>query len=319
MNAQKFKLIPVLGALLGLQLLLALVLSLAGSDADFQDEQSTLIPADLAAVDRIRIEDGIDNGVTLQKSDQEWQVAEVFSFPTDNEQMEKLLQSLSGLRLSWPVGTSREAAQRFKVASDAFERKVVLYRQDEAVAELLIGTTAAFRKSHVRLADSDEIHVGDLNTYEVYARPEEWIDKNILRHDPAEITSIRLPGMSLQRGEEGLVVNDLKNNQQTNADQAEALLGKIANLRIQEVLGTEAKPVYGQNKPTHTIGLTRNDGATIDYTISQPQDKSYYVLKSSARPEYFKIPTYTLDPIFNTKRDQLVEAKQPEAGENRAS
>jgi hypothetical protein len=317
MNMQKLKLIPVLSALLVFQLLLALVLGLSSGVSVSTEEQSTLLPADIAAVDRIKIEDNIKNSVTLQKGAQEWLVSEL-SFPATREDVDKLLEFLTAARPGWPVATTDEAAERFKVAPEAYERKLVLYKQEEAVAELYVGTAAAFRKSHVRLGGEKEIHVGEVNTYEIYSTPTEWINKSILQRDPADITTVRLPGLSLQRDEQGLNINGLKSNQQTNTEQAEALLGKIAQLKIQEVLGTEARPEYRQNKPTHTIGLGLKDGNSINYTISQPEDKSYYILKSSARPEYFKIPTYTLNPIFDTERDQLVEAKQ-QSTENNAS
>lgn len=317
MNSQKFKLIPVLGGLLAFQLLLALVLGLSSGSTDTQ-EPSALIPADIATIDRIRIEDGADSVVTLQKNaQQQWQVSEA-AFPVDDERMTELLEFLSGLQTGWPAGATDSAAERFKVAQESFERKLTLYKQEESIAELFIGTAAAFRKSHVRLGGDNEIHVGEINAYEIYSRPGEWINKGILQQEPSEIAAIRLPEMSLQRDEQGLNINGLKNNQQTNADQAEGLLNKIIQLQIQEILGTEAKPEYRQNKPSHTIGLTLKDGSTIDYTISHPEDKSYYILKSSTRPEYFKVPTYTLDPIFETTRDQLVEAKQ-QTNENNAS
>lgn len=319
MNAQKSKLIPVLGGLLALQLLLALALGLSNGASTEAEEQSALIPVDIATIDRIRIEDNVNNAVTLQKSGDQWQVSAASAFPVDDERLQKLMEALSIERPGWPVATSDEAAKRFKVAPEAFERKLVLYKQEEAVAELFAGTAAAFRKSHVRLGSEDEVHVGDFNTYEIFSRPEEWIEKEILHQDPSKIASIHLPGLTLQRGDTGLNINGLKNDQQTNAEQAEALLKKIAELRIQDVLGTEAKPDYRQDKPSHTISLTLQDGSNIEYTISQPKEADYYVLKSSARPEYFKVPTYTLDPIFDTKRDQLVEAKKPQAEENKAS
>lgn len=319
MNAQKFKLIPVLGALLAAQLLLALVLGLAGRDSGVNEEQSALVAADIGSIDRIEIEDSTDNVVNLHKKDQQWQVSEAGSFPADDERIQKLLEAVSDLKAGWPVGTTSAAAERFRVTPESFERKLVLYQQDQAVAELLAGNAASFKKTYVRLNGEDEIYVGDFNAYELYSRPDEWIEKEILQQDPAEIASVRMQGLSLQRDEKGLHISDLKSDQQTNAEQAEALLNKIVNLKIQDVLGTEAKPDFGQNKPSHTISLTLKDGSTIDYTVSQPKDQNYYVLKSSARPEYFKIPTYTLDPIFNTKREQLVEAKKPETEENKAS
>jgi hypothetical protein len=318
MNSQKLQLIPVLGGLLALQLLLALALNLGDNDSTGIQDQSALIP-DAAAIDRIHIEDAANNAVTLQKNgEQQWQVAEK-SFPVDDERIKELLKFLSEAHSGWPAGTTDDAAERFKVAPEAFERKLVLYKGEESIAELFVGTAAAFRKSHVRLGGDNEIHVGEVNTYEIYSTSDEWVDKGILRQDTSKITAVRLPGLTLERNEQGLNINGLKNSQQTNVEQAEALLQKIAQLRIQEVLGTEAKPAYRQNKPSHTIGLTLEDGTSIDYTISLPEDTSHYILKSSTRPEYFKVPTYTLDPIFDTKREQLVEAKKPQAEENKAS
>ncbi|HEX5056206.1 MAG TPA: DUF4340 domain-containing protein [Gammaproteobacteria bacterium] len=318
MNKQKIKLIPALSGLLAVQLLLALVLGLSGHISG-DGAQSPLISADIGTIDKIRIEDGAGGVTILQKVDQQWRIPDVSSFPADDEKIRNLLDALSGLRTGWPAGTTDAAAKRFKVAADGFERKLVLYKQDQAVAQIYAGNAAAFKKTYVRLDGSDDIFVGEINAYELFARPDEWIEREILQQDPAKIASIRLPGLSLQRDDQGLRISDLKANQQTVTDQAEALLGKIANLKIQEVLGTEAKPDFGQSQPTHSIGLTLKDGSTIEYTISQPKDKGYYVLKSSSRPEYFKVPTYTLDPIFDTKREQLVEAKPPQADANKAS
>ena len=58
MNAHKLKLIPVLSALLVLQLLLALVLGLSNGVSVSTEEPSNLIPADISTVDRMKIEGG---------------------------------------------------------------------------------------------------------------------------------------------------------------------------------------------------------------------------------------------------------------------
>ena len=64
------------------------------------------------------------------------------------------------------------------------------------------------------------------------------------------------------------------------------------------MLGTEAKPEYGLDKPALTLSVTRKGGEKLEYRLGPTGKEGYAVLKSSARPEYFRVPGYTADALI---------------------
>lgn len=304
------QLIPVLSGLLVLQLLVALGINSGGSDYSAAGDDQPLVEVDPGAVDKISIEDGKDK-VELARLEGHWQVAGL-DFPADSDSVSKLLNSLSSLEKGWPVATSDDAAERFKVTKDSFERRIVLSQGDKSLVELYIGTSPTYRKVHARLAGDKNIRSVEFNTFDATARTDEWIDKTILNRDIADITRAELPGITLVRRDDKIVVDGLNDAQETNAEKAESLLKKVANLKIQSVLSKDDEDAKVLEKPEKTFKLQLKDGKEISYAFSQPKDKHYYVLKSSEQPFYFKVGTYTINPILQTERETLVQAKQPE-------
>ncbi len=98
-----------------------------------------------------------------------------------------------------------------------------------------------------------------------------------------------------------------------NSPQTRALLGKLTGLRIQSLLGTEAKPEYRQDKPAFEVKMMREGGEVLRYRFSKPEDGSYYVLKRSDLDYYFKVADYMVDPVTETTREKLVQARTGEA------
>src|SRR5690606_5864661 len=111
-------LIPVLAGLLILQIVLAAGVHLGSDDYRVADDGERLLAVTADAVDGVRIEDG-ENSVELQKQGDRWQVT-ALDFPADDERVSQLLDKLAGLEKGWPVATSDEAAERFKVSEDDF-------------------------------------------------------------------------------------------------------------------------------------------------------------------------------------------------------
>jgi hypothetical protein len=80
-------------------------------------------------------------------------------------------------------------------------------------------------------------------------------------------------------------------------------------LRVGAELGTEAIPEYGLDKPALTLGVTRKGGEQLEYRLGPTGKEGDAVLKSSARPEYFRVPGYTADALIKAAgRTQLVQA-----------
>lgn len=301
------KLIPILAGLLALQLLVAAGFNLGDSGYEPAPENLALAEIDPGAIDNIRIEDR-ENSVELVRLDDHWQVSKL-EFPANDESVNKLLTTLSTLDMGLPVATTGEAAERFKVTEDNFERRIVLSDADKVVAELYIGGAPALRKVHARLGGDNNIHNVEFNTFDARATADDWIDKEILKRDLADITRAELPIATLVRQDGGIVIEGLKETQQTNTEEAESLLKKVADLEIQSVLG---KSLEDPGKAVNAIKLKLKDGQEVRYDITKPEDEHYYVLKSSDQPFYFKVATYKLNPIFEAEREKLVQAKEPE-------
>ncbi len=302
----------ILGGLLAAQLVLAVVLNLTGEDFGTLQAEQKLLSFNEQAVDGLRIEDGTDS-VVLKKQDGRWLLPEIGNFPASQANVQRLLNKLAALQRGWPVAQTRSAARRFTVDEDRFERKLVLIADDDTETTLFVGASRGFRKVYVRPGDGNEVFAVEFNTWEANATDDDWIDKEILTLEENDVARIEMPGFILQREDGMLQVADLGEREQTNGEASSALLGKLAGLRIQSLLGTEAKPEYRQDEPTLEVEMTRNDGEVLSYRFSQPEDASYYVLKRSDLDVYFKVAEYTVIPVKDSTREKLVQPRTEEA------
>jgi hypothetical protein len=223
------------------------------------------------------------------------------------------LDSLAGLRQGWPVATTSAAVRRFKVADDEFQTRITLLQEDQTLARLFLGTSPGFRKVHVRPADEDAVFAVAFNSWEASAEADDWIDKEILNLDPDGVRQVELPGVVLQRQEDGLQVTELGDQERTNGEEADSLLSKLTGLRVQSLLGTRAEPAYRLDTPDLEIELEREQGEPLVYRFSKPEAESYYVLKRSDLDYYFKVPEFSVKPILEMDRQMLVlsESKEP--------
>ncbi len=307
----------ILSGLLAVQLVLAVVLNLTGEEyGTFQSEEK-LLSFNRQTVDSLWIEDGTDS-VVLKKQEGKWLLPESGDFPASQRDVERLMNQLAALEKGWPVAKTRGAARRFTVDEEQFERKLVLLSDNTIQATLYVGSSPGFRKVYVRPGDGDEIFTVDFNTWEADAKTDDWIDKDILTLDESNVERVEMLGITLQREDGKLQVADLGQKEQTNGEESRALLGKLTGLRIQSLLGTEAKPEYRQDKPALEVKMTRKGGEVLGYRFSRPEDASFYVLKRSDLDYYFKVAEYTVDPVKETTREKLVQVRTEEASSESA-
>lgn len=289
----------ILSGVLAAQLLLAGVLNLTGEEYGVFQAEEKLLSFDRQAVSGLRIEDGTDS-VVLKKQEGQWLLPESGDFPASQSSVQRLLDKLITLKKGWPVATTRSAARRFNVDKEQFERKLVLLSGDEAQATLYVGSSPGFRKVYVRPEDGDEVFAVDFNTWEAEANADSWIDKDILKLDDRLVERIEMPGLVLRREGNMLLVADLSEEEQNNEDGSHVLLDKLVQLRIQSLLGAEAKPEYRQDAPSLEIRVTYKDGEVLHYRFSKPEDATDYVLKRSDLDYYFTVADYTVNAIKET-------------------
>ena len=306
------KWIFILSGLLAMQLVLAVAVNLTREDLGAFQGEEKLLSFDEKELDGLRIEDGTVS-VVLKKHEDKWRLPESGDFPASQSDVERLLDKLTTLEKGWPVAKTRSAARRFKVDEEQFERKLVLLSGDDTQATLYVGSSPGFRKVYVRPGDGDEVFAVGFNTWDAEAKADDWIDKDVLTLDESDVERVEVPGVTLQREHGKLQVADLGEKEQTNVEESRALLGKLTGLRIQSLLGTEAKPEYRQDEPALEVKMTRKGGEILSYRFSKPEDAAYYVLKRSDLDYYLKVAEYTVNPVKETTREKLVQARTEEA------
>ncbi len=303
------KTITILSTLLILQLGMAAALRLERPSHEAFQAREPLLTFNASAVDAITISSDDGTALSLRQQDGAWRLPALGGFPADAAAVQRLLAKLAALKQGWPVATTTAAAQRFKVAEDDFERKIVLSHGDQTLAELYVGTSPGLRKVHVRRPGQQAIYAVAFNTFDAPLKSEDWIDKHIAQVGQDKLQRIELPTFTLVHEADGWRLADLKQNEDMLQDETGKLVGQVTTITITSVL-TKAPPRIGKPVLQYTLALNSGDRQT--FSFYQAGDEGY-LLKTSRRQEYFKVPAFYVDNIKDSSRDKLVKKKK-EAG-----
>ena len=338
------KTIRILAIVLVAQLLLAVGMSLTGPNLAAAHPDTPLFTLGDRPVDHLTIEGPDGARVVLAKQGEGWVLPDNGGYPADQTRVDTLLGRLEGLQRGLPVATTPGALKRFKVSDDSFERRVLLAHGDDTLATLYLGSSPGMHHVHARSSKDDAVYAVDFAVYEAPDKAADWEDKSVLQFPQDSLETIDVAGLTLHRlpaaaavkgadksGADGegkpavtaaWQVDGAGQGEVVNPAGAQDLAGKLAQLRIGAVLGTEAKPDYGLDKPALTLDVTRKGGEqSSTYRLGPTGKEGYAVLKSSARPEYFRVPGYTADALIKAAgRTQLVQAAPaPAAAANDAA
>jgi Domain of unknown function (DUF4340) len=325
------KTIRILSIVLVAQLLLAVGMSLTGPNLVAAHPNTPLFTLGDQPVDHLTIEGPDGARIVLAKQGEGWVLPDNGGYPADKTRVDTLLSRLKGLQRGLPVATTSGALKRFKVSDESFERRVLLAHGDDTLATLYLGSSPGMHHVHARSGKDDAVYAVDFAVYEAPDKAADWEDRTILQFPQDSLETIDVAGLTLHRlpvaaadtgadtsGANGegkpaaaatWQVAAAGQGEVVNPAGAQDLAGKLAQLRIGAVLGTEVKPDYGLDKPALTLSVTRKGGEQLAYRLGPTGKEGYAVLKSSARPEYFRIPGYTADALIKAAgRAQLVQA-----------
>lgn len=278
------------------------------------------------AVDELRLEDGEGRKVLLKKDKEQWLLPELASFPADSFRVQGLVDRLAGLQRGWPEATTPEAATRFKVAADRFERKLTLRGNGADLGVLYFGSSPGLRKIYLRADGSQDIEALAMDQHDLEVQPDRWIDTRALALKPEQVVRVELPGLTLERVEEGLLPVDMTAEEEIVKDRRDALIKRLAGLTIYSVLGAQNKPEYGLESPVLRYAVLLKDGERIEYLFGRPleaegkeaqgqlPETSMPVLKVSGRDQLFRVEGWQVEELVRTDRAALVRPKaQPQA------
>lgn len=297
-----------LAAVLGFQLALALVLWSFSSDHTAFRAKDPLLAFDPAKVDRIEIAENGASSVALVKEDGKWTIPAFASFPADGAKVTGFLTKLNALKKGWPVASSAEAAKRFKVAGDAYERKIVLKSGGNAIGEILLGTSPAFKQISARAGDDSHVYSVAFAEYEAGTRGDDWMDRTLLNIPQDQIVSIATGDVTLERKDGKFVLSGLVEGQKPDETAIYRLVGALTYPVFDSVVGKGAEALAKVNEPNIEVTVKRTSGAPIVLKYKKEAAGGAYVFASSATGFLFRASEAAIEPIAKAKHDALIEA-----------
>jgi hypothetical protein len=307
-----------LAALLAVQIGLALWLHARGTQSAPARHDAPLLGFTPAEVDRVRIERAGAPPVTLERAGGGWRIASLDGFPAATGRVDGLLDRLAGLKRGLPVATSAEAQGRFKVA-DSDPGRVTLGKGDRDLAVLHLGEAAGLRRQYARPAGEKAVYEAELTPTDLPAKADDWADRALLRRDERDVQRLEIPGITLERGEDGWRLADQAPGEVLDQTAAEELVRRLRDLSFTGVLGLEAKAEFGQDAPVLEAHLGLASGDTPVYRLSRPaqasgegQGPGGLVLKVSDQPWYLKVADWAVEPLLKATRAGLLVQPEPQ-------
>lgn len=284
--------IIALSALLGLQVALAAGLHLwsGGLAAPTPGAPLLAFAPDTVARMTITAEDG--QAVTLARRGGAWVLPGQEDFPADGDKVETLLADLTKARQGPPIATSGAAPERFRVAADAFARKLVFAGTDGPLATLYVGTAQGARQVHVRREDQDAVYRIGFSAWRAPADADSWLDTALLEVAPDAITALAWNGLRVERRDAAPDTTAESRWRLAGAEDGtlsdevvEPLIDRLARLRITGLVAEDERARFDGVTPVLTMTIALGD-AERRYTILKAGEESpTYAIRSTTRPE----------------------------------
>lgn len=299
-----------LGALLVLQLLAAFLLGVGKQEMGPAASEGPLLDFESEQVTGIRVQAPDGEPVRVTKTADGWIISSLADLPAAEHKVATLLAKLEGLRKGVPVATSEAALERFKVADQAFERKLVLERDKASPAILYLGDSPGFRRLFVRAAGDGAVYEVELGLFDAPDRPDNWSDRTLLHLDPETIRQLIFAGSTLERTDDGWRLTDLAAGEEPNEQAIQDRVRALTNIDFLGVLAGEERPATDPEATPIELEAVLTDGETIRYRITKPAEGDDYLLEASNRPQGFTLAGYAVEDLTDLQRTDLL--KKPE-------
>ncbi|MCU0833933.1 MAG: DUF4340 domain-containing protein [Chromatiaceae bacterium] len=294
----------VLGGLLVAQLALALLLALRGADLGPAAAQGALLEFTREAVSEILVSGPEGDEVELVRTDGAWRLPALGDFPAAPFKVEGLLDKIAAAERRLPVATTPEALARFRVADDAFERRVRLAANGRELGVLYLGDSPGFRRLFVRAGGEQAVHEAEIGLFDAPSAASDWADHTALHLDEDAIQRIELPDLTLERAGQGWRLADPAPGEALDQAAAARAVRQIANLSVTAVLGAEDPDDYGLDAPALHFRVALASGELIEYQVSRTEPP--IVLAVSGRPQRFELADYTGRDLAELTRGSLL-------------
>lgn len=312
-----------LAALLGVQLVLAGALAAWSARSAIAPSPAPLLAFDRDKIDRVTIEGPDKLRTDLARHGDHWLVTQAGNFAADATLVARLLGRLAALKPGPAVATSREAAERFKVADASYERRIAVGAGSQSLGTVLLGNSLGAHQTFARKAGGHDIVAVDLPTYDAPAKPDDWLDKAVLQVPRGELASIGVAGLELihrlqppagagakpaaasaasapgTTAAPAWRAEGLGNGERLDPAAADKLAGALADLRFNALRGRDEAARKDLTTPELTLRVQRRGAQPVDYRLYKLPGGDDHALVVSSRPETFTLASWQARPLID--------------------
>jgi hypothetical protein len=299
------KMIFLLAVMLAGQVLITAMLLSENNTGAAREPQAAWLTIDFEQLDKWVIEGPDGNEIVLQRQGQTWLLPQYFNYPLMMGRLNSLIGKLKDSKAAWPKATTPEAAQRFKLAPDNFERKLSFYRQGQLVETLYLGSSPGLRKVYARKAEQNEVYAIALSVFDAPIKAGDWFDFGLLKLSVADVSAIEILGLSMHLQEGEWQGGGLGDKERINSDALKQWLGQLASMRFDGIAGSE--PLANEGEVVATLNV---EGKEIKFQLIKDDKPTGPVLKRSDLPYYFVLTVEQAAPLLTVKREQFISSSE---------
>lgn len=292
-------------------------------------------------------DEGSEGNVVLAKKDDAWRLPD--GLPADAAKVDEVIKKLADASAGWPVATSASVQERFELVEDNHQRRLTLSAGGETVADIYLGTSPGYRKTHARRVDDDNIYAITFSNYQAGMKESDWLDKALLRPDGA-LTGLRYdnafaeppaPVFALTKNEEGVWA--AASGAALDQAKVETLAGRFTGLTVTDVSDVAAEEVLAEvsaegaaedaeaseeggdeaaedaaeaedepKTPVKMVFALADDAGAATLTIRRMDDGDY-LATSDRLPGVYKLSSYIAEQMHKTLADLAPDEPAPQA------
>lgn len=264
----------------------------------------------------IHIKGENEKSTLLVKQGEHWLIDNYYHVPASTAKVDSFIHNIQQLKSSWPVATTKDTANRFKVAPEQFVRKIIFVDEQGNGESLFLGTAPTYKKVHARAINENNIYAIPFNLHEASDKPVDWIQADLLHFNKETVSAIHLPDYSLQKEAQAdsFTVSGLNATESIIPYEVDALVNQITKLNFSDILQDNAQEFALTAKPEIEYSVKLESGESVRFSFSkvdtgnEENDDAPYHLTTTTSPYVFKVEKQFVDAFMHKRRETLVKA-----------
>lgn len=290
-----------------------------GTQAAKADLPELKVPDD---VDKLDIVNGSKGEVVLEKHGDKWEITKPVDAPANQTNVKSLVDNMKELKLT-DVATNNaddESKKTYELTPDKAVH-VMAFKGADKKFDATFGKSGGLGDA-MMLEGKPEIYLVKGYSSWMYAKePKDWRDREILKFEDADVTSIALDGKNghflfTKNDKDWTGTDDKKPIPHFDPDKAKTTVAAFKNLMAEDFGDGKTPAETGLDAPEETVTIKMKDGATHVIKIGKAAEKSAHYAEKEGDATIYTIGSYPYEWATGeeSKYQQPTDAGAPDSG-----